>query len=261
MIVKKTFLFGLAICFVLAVLFVMSGDVDSQSNGKDSKSTAGDNFPLVTFQAKKRQPGQSEQDEIRNKRNEKFKEWGWVRSTVDKDVKSVILNNHWQNGLSPLPVAKSDAIILGRIDSAEAFLSSDQTGVYSEFQVNVGEIFKNNNADSLEILDSISVERAGGRVKYPSGDIVKYVVRGQEMPRLTRSYVLFLVFDADRATYHILTAYEVLDGKIFALDGNDGSEQAGWVFKKLNNSDEDQFRVNLKFDIFSVMQQAQEKTP
>lgn len=125
------------------------------------------------------------------------------------------LVSEWDVYLPALPAAQSDAIILGEIVDAGAFLSNDKTSAYSEFTVNVVEIFKNNGSLNEGRL---TVERQGARVELPSGRIFDVEVIGQRMPQTSHRYILFLNYNKDTRDYFILTGYEIAGEKVFPLD-------------------------------------------
>jgi hypothetical protein len=125
------------------------------------------------------------------------------------------LVSEWDVYLPALPTAQSDVIILGEILDAGAFLSNDKTGAYSEFTVNVIEVFKNNGS----LNDGrLTVERQGAKVELPSGRIFDVEVIGQRMPQVGHRYVLFLNYNKETRDYFILTGYEIADDKVSPLD-------------------------------------------
>ena len=129
----------------------------------------------------------------------------------------------WERGLPALPVDRSSAVIIGEVIEAEAHFSSDETKIYSEFTVRIDEVFKNDHLDALSPRSTVTVERPGGRVRFPSGKIVIAAVSSQDLPRVGNRYVLFLTHDFimggsyDDALF-IQTGYELRDGRVFPLD-------------------------------------------
>jgi len=247
----KMILASATLLLILGLLGVLSLDVDSQTDDRHSRKSEDSNFPTVSFADRSMASEDSVSPELRRRRNDKFTGSGWVRSTVSEDTKFVFLNNHWQQGLSALPVDKSDVVVVATVNTAGAFLSGDRTGVYSEFQADVVEIYKNDLQSSLRTSDSVSLHCAGGKVHYPDGPSVTYVVRGQDMPRVGGTYVFFLVSDIERSSYYILTAYEIRGEKIATLDGLRGDEKAGWVFQKLNGTSRIDFDRLLRSEVTS----------
>ncbi len=132
--------------------------------------------------------------------------------------KTAVIND-WEVGLPTLPAQQSDAVVVGEVASAQAFLSNDKSGVYSEFDIRVGEVLKNDLVSPINGGESITAERLGGRVRFPSGRMLPVVVVGQGMPRAGRKYLLFLKRLSAEGDYHILTGYELRGGRISPLDG------------------------------------------
>jgi hypothetical protein len=125
------------------------------------------------------------------------------------------LVSEWDAYLPALPTAQSDAIILGEILDAGAFLSNDKTGAYSEFTVNVVEVLKNNGS----LNDGrLTVERQGAKVELPSGRVFDVEVIGQRMPQVDHRYILFLNYNKETKDYFVLTGYEVAGEKVSPLD-------------------------------------------
>lgn len=246
------------------LLFSSIKTVNTQSsngmNNRDKSDKSDENFPLVSLDDASRQV--ENVDEKIRKRNEKFDKWDWIRKTVSAEATSANIINDWQIGLPALPIKKSDAVVIGTVNFAEAFLSNDKTGVYSEFSVLVSGLIKDNQSNPIESDSNIIVQRAGGRVIYPSGKILKYSISGQEMPRLNGKYIFFLRYDQQRQTYYIITAYEISNGKITALDGKGKAEGSGFKFSKYNGTDEQQFINELRNALYSKTDSTEEvKSP
>ena len=118
-----------------------------------------------------------------------------------------------------IPAAKSDVIITGEVNKAEAFLTEDKVSIYSEFTVSVDSILKNSTSEDINIGDSIIIYRGGGGVRFPSGKVIKKLFEGKPMPQVGSRYVLFLKYEAEENDYPLITAYELKNGKIIPLDG------------------------------------------
>ncbi len=142
---------------------------------------------------------------------------------------------HWWAGLSPLPADKSDVVVIGEVRDAQAFLSEDNTGVYSEFNISVSEVLKDDPANPL--TGTVVGERAGGAIRLPNGRTKSFRPNAMGFPRVGRQYVLFLQRNPDGQDYTILTGYELRGGRVFALDGNkksrfaayDGADEAAFL--------------------------------
>ena len=168
-------------------------------------------FPIADYSA----PEPSD-PEKRVKREAKSKRYDNSTMSVDPSYESTANTGHWASALSALPVDQSNAVIVGEVVDAQAYLSDDKTGVYSEFTINVSEVLKDGDPACLGAGNLITVERAGGRVRFPSGKVSKYFTVGQGMPRRGRRYLLFLT--RTQQDYQLLTGYELRAGRVFLLD-------------------------------------------
>lgn len=142
---------------------------------------------------------------------------------------------HWWVNLSALPADKSDAIVVGDVRDAQAFLNDDNTGIYSEFNVRINEVLKDDAASPLAGM--VTGERAGGAVKFANGRTRSFRMNEMGFPRVGGRYVFFLQRNPDGQDYTILTGYELRGGRAFALDGDnksrfrvhDGTDEAAFL--------------------------------
>lgn len=146
----------------------------------------------------------------------------------------IVLTTDWEVSVERIPARQSDVVVVGEILDANAFVSTDKTGVYSEFTFRVEEIIKKDSLLQARPGESITVERQGGRVRYPSGRIEWYSIASQRVPLPDRRYVLFLK-RVDAESFSIITGYELREGKVSALDA-DASK-----FRFYNGVDESSF--------------------
>lgn len=157
----------------------------------------------------------------------------------------VFLGVDWDSNLPALPVAKSSAIVVGKITSAAAYLSDDRSNVYSEFVVEIEKVLKDDSKTPLNGRESATVERLGGRVRFPSGNFAISMVSHQDMPRVGTRYVLFLTHKSFEGLEYqelfILTGYEIRVGQIFPLD----KPVPGHAISKYSGIDEDSFMKEL----------------
>jgi hypothetical protein len=129
---------------------------------------------------------------------------------------------HWWIGLSAIPVDKSDVVVLGYVSGRETHLSDDRTGIYSEFTVQVAEIFKDTTSTVLSGTP-LTVNRLGGSVRFGSGKLQEYRIHGQDMPQVGSQYVLFLRKTAE-GDLLILTGYELANEHVSPLDGEESPD-------------------------------------
>jgi hypothetical protein len=186
-------------------------------------------WPVADYDApesddpKKREKGQ--------KKNDRHKS-GIAVSPEPGDGGGGSLFNDWEIGLPALPANLSDAVVVGEILNAEAYVSADKFSLFSEFKVRLTEVLKTDTCAAFAEGMAITVEREGGRVKYPNGKILHYIIDGQRMPRVGARYLLFLKHDGEE--HSIITGYELQAGRVRALDYFQ-------KFKALEKSDEATF--------------------
>jgi hypothetical protein len=181
-------------------------------------------IPIVDFEeaVRNRKPEASveaEQFELRTLRNSRYDNKVWVQN--DEQSTNVLSTGHWWQGLSALPVAQSDVIVLGEIIRSQAHLSNDKSGVYSEFTIRIDDLLKPSKVDVFSSGDTIVGERAGGAVRFSSGRITQYILLGQGFPLIGRRYILFLKMNEVGQDFHILTGYQLRRGKVQPLDQKD----------------------------------------
>jgi hypothetical protein len=117
-----------------------------------------------------------------------------------------------------IPAKRSDAVIIGEVTNAKAYLSEDKTSIYSEFEISNTKVLKNTTSESLSIEKPILISREGGGVRFPSGKVISSFIYGKPMPQIGRKYLFFLMYSDDRG-FSIITAYELGTGQVLPLDG------------------------------------------
>ena len=146
----------------------------------------------------------------------------------------IILRTDWETNIPRLPAAQSDIVLMGEILDAAAYISTDKNGVYSEFTLRVDDVLKKDVTSPLSRGELVSVERQGGRVRYPSGRVEWYRLASQSMPLPSHRYILFLKRN-DGNNFSIITGYELREGRVYALDSEAGK------FKVYDGNDEASF--------------------
>lgn len=148
--------------------------------------------------------------------------------------------------------------MIGETTDAQAYLSNDKSGVYTEFTVRVDEILKNDITAPLIVGETVAAQREGGRVRFPSGRVQRYRTHYQHLPRAGRRYVLFLKRNDDGQAYYIRTGYELRVGHVHPLDGVNMNKGASELpqFAAYKNADEATFLRALRDAVDNARQQA-----
>lgn len=249
----KYALIGVISLALLPILFI-AVNVQSQE-GPNNKQTArniqstrqeqdDEATPVVDFEAT-RVAGLDKNGQ-RSLKNARFDKSGFVIAQPTAREGSVRMYDDPRDPISDLPVDKSDLVIEGTVVSSEAFLSNDKSGVYSEFTISISKVLKIRS--DLPVADNtIVAERLGGRVRYPSGKIVRYRVGDEGSPVKGERYLFFLK-EVAPGSYRILTAYELQGNKVFALDSSRiNARQLGQtIFDKHNGKELSDFMSEIE---------------
>ncbi len=194
-----------------------NGHVKGQNSEESIKEKLKKRFPIV----ESLEPEPSDPQE-RAKRSKRSKKYNKQQANVGPDLVQSVDGYDWPADFKPLPVSASEAVIVGTISDAKAHLSEDKKSVYSEFSVTINDVLKNGSGLSLLPGDSITLEREGGRVRYPSGHISWFYVVGKGLPQLNTQYVFFIKTTEEERLFEILTGYEICSGRIEPLDYSPG---------------------------------------
>ena len=136
-----------------------------------------------------------------------------------------------------LPTYDSDAVVLGYVTEASAYLSEDKTSVYSEFGFQISQVLKNCAKPVFDANRPLTVLRSGGGVRFPSGTVKYFLVSGRGLPRVNRRYVLFLKYDDLAKSFYIVTGYELREEKVFPLDSPPSGVTTGHPFASYRKYD------------------------
>lgn len=217
-----------------ATLYSRAQHPPQQAKPKDSelRQSLKSKFPVADFDAP--EPSDPEKRAKRKARNRRYDDSvlgvkGGLNPAPDVGDE-IFLINHWEVRLLPLPASQSDIVLTAEVLDANAFVSNNKIGVYSEFNVRAGEVLKNVSPLSISPGDIIGMEREGGQVRYPSGRIMWFRIHLQNMPAVGSRYVFFLK-EAEGGVFSIVTGYELRDGRVYPLDSASN-------FKKYEGADE-----------------------
>ncbi|MDT7688991.1 MAG: hypothetical protein QOE46_1750 [Acidobacteriota bacterium] len=201
-------------------------------------------FPLTDVnKPKPTNPGK------RDKWRAKGKKYKGIGLSITDSSRWISVNTEWDIGLPALPVTQSHLIVIGEVTDAEANLTEDKDWLYSEFTVRVDEVLKNTSNVTLTRDSSLVVDREGGRVRFPNGHITLQFIPGQGMPRVGRRYTLFLICEEQEQSIHILTGYELRDGRVYPIDNPAGGQHP--IATMYKEADETSFLNDLRTAIVS----------
>jgi hypothetical protein len=122
------------------------------------------------------------------------------------------------SGREALPAESSNCVVLGHVRSAKAFVTSERKGVYSEFSIVVDSVVVQDSTQHIAPGSTLLGIRGGGTVVFPSGHQRKVLFEGIGYPKIGPQYLFFLRLQPNSDDYGILTAYELTNGKAYALD-------------------------------------------
>ncbi len=203
---------------------------------------------------------------MRSKRKAKSDRYNGRHLKEDPRVTESGLIVEGASRLPALPAAFSDVVVRGEVVEAQAYMSSDKRGVYSEFTIHIHEVLKDNPSAPLAPGDTIVVEREGGRIRFQSGHVLRYSPSHKSMPRIGRQYVLFLQrndhfleLKDQEQKLHIVTGYELREGRVFPLDGvNVPKDAAKWPqFAAYEGVEESAFLI----EVLDAIKQSSQVSP
>jgi hypothetical protein len=241
---------------VAALIIVMRSSPRGQSGAQPKLPAHGEKievdkeqWPMTDYNAT--EPGDPVKRDKRRASNARHDKEETVREPDMRPghTSETTMTTDWEVRLPELPAYQSDAVIVGEVLDAGAYLSNDKTGVYSEFTIKIADVLKNDSS-RLTQGSSLVAERLGGRVRFPSGGILPVTISGQGMPRAGRRYVFFLKRIDQGQTYDILTGYELRAGKVSPLDGRRAVGGGHpWAFDKYEGWDEGAFMDAVRIEI------------
>ncbi|MBA2333909.1 MAG: hypothetical protein H0V90_03120 [Blastocatellia bacterium] len=157
------------------------------------------------------------ESERRMRKSQRYDSQGWVQRNSHPETGKI--GRYTEREPPPtIPTEESDLIVTGRIAGVTAHLSNDKRGVYSEFTVKVDQVPKNIVPIDIERGSLITVDRAGGVVRYPNGQTVLYLDSEDGLPEVGREYLMFLTSDKKSENYAIRTLYELQETRTVPLD-------------------------------------------
>lgn len=233
---------------------------ESQNISSTARRTADDEqLPVAEFAMP--DPVDPKERGLRQVKSSRYnRQGGKPIAELPPGVEELPLNAHWWWGLPALPVRMSQAILIGEIVDAKAYLSSDRTGVYSEFTIRINEVLRKGSDIDLVLVGDVLAQRPGGAVRFPSGRLQRYTIAQQGMPLIGRRYVFFLKCNTVGQDFSILTGYELRNGRVLPLDGHDNKgETVVSAFAAFEGMDETAFLKSVREAISRPSEDSLEK--
>lgn len=164
---------------------------------------------------------------------------GSMARRLEEDMDPVVFGQpmtHWP--AEPAFPVTSDVIVMGMVREARAYLSEDRTYVYSEVSVSIEQIFKADPQYGLKAGGTVTGDRVGGAVRFPSGKILRRGWWGRRIPSTGHRYLLFLK-DMGDSGFSIVTGYELTGKGVLPLDGLLGDSSSVFSnYERLRNTSE-----------------------
>ncbi len=118
--------------------------------------------------------------------------------------------------------AFSPFVVVGTVRAQQAYLSEDLHGLYTEWTIQLDSVWSQLDPPRLRPGATIAVNRVGGSLRMPSGDVRTTTVSGIEEPFGPQGrYLLFLRYDDEVDWFDLDNAWEVRDGRMVPVDSVD----------------------------------------
>ena len=159
-----------------------------------------------------------------------------ANSTAQEPIEDYVVQiSDYAAPLDPFPVAPAAAIVIGTVLRGKAFVSSDRTYVYSDYQVRVDRVLKQDRSASLAVGEQIVVSRGGGTIHFLSGHVRNYINQGEGFSATGSQYLFFLGkpnFPEHEYEQIIGSLYQLDNGEVHPLDDQQMGrfENMGQVF-------------------------------
>lgn len=172
-------------------------------------------FAVVDYDAPP--PDNPDELAIRTAKNQRYDNQRWVVKSPNPEADFARRSIAVQ-ALSAYPVEESDLVVIGLAVGVTAHLSNDKGGVYSEYTIKVEQVLKSGSAKSPAAGSMITIDRAGGAVRYADGHKVAYFIAEKKLPLVGSKYALFLRDDKRSKNFEIVTLYELKPDVVVPLD-------------------------------------------
>jgi hypothetical protein len=121
-----------------------------------------------------------------------------------------------------------DVIVLGSTISAQPYLSADRGTIYTEYSLEVEEVLKPSSAKLPLVQGQLIVDRTGGVLRRRNGQVIAAQFQATRLARpldVGRRYLLLCRLIDDGKDLILGEAFELLDGKVYALGEQRGRDR------------------------------------
>lgn len=122
--------------------------------------------------------------------------------------------------VDPLPASQSAAVVIGTVLGGKAYVSKDHTFVYSDYQIKIDQILKQDSSANLTVGGVVVAMRQGGTIRFPSGHVRHFINNGHGFPAVGAQYLFFLLKPDAVPEYEMTigATYELRSGRVYPLD-------------------------------------------
>lgn len=181
----------------------------------DHHKRVNERFPTVDY--KEQELLDTEKSAQRKEKQKRYNDGKLVYSQVEASIQESVFTPEPHFTFPSLPVAESDAIVVGVIGTGQAHLSENKKNIFSEFTLVVEDVLKS-KLSGVAQGTVLTLDRIGGHVKYPNGQTVLYRIAGINMPQTGSRYLFFLTAKHNQQDLSILTGYELTQNGVIPLD-------------------------------------------
>ena len=174
--------------------------------------------PQTTDSVKPKTPQQIEHSKIFEHGDSKLTDAaGDSTASWDSDIPAYGLS---RKDVFAMWVCESDAVVQGKVASQTSFLTRDEGSVFTDAQISITKVFKDNAKLPLKVGQEITATRAGGAVRQGNR---RLKVTFTSLPDFAvgREYLLFLHFLPSSQDYRATwMMFELRGGLIYAARNN-----------------------------------------
>lgn len=132
-----------------------------------------------------------------------------------------------------------DAIVVASVKDKTSLFNEGERFIFTEHQVRVEEVIKNNSLAPINPDSDITITRAGGKIRV-DGRTVTAIESPVRPIRVGRTYVLFLKLIGATGGYQSISPFEITGNKIVALNtllpGFQGERDAAAVIETIRKT-------------------------